>query len=53
VLRRDGPRVGDERAEHGGRLVDGLQTMKRITEFMRPCSRSGVIACRRLSCVTL
>src|SRR5262249_30138415 len=29
------------------------QTMKRMTEFMRPCSRSGVIACRRLTCVTL
>src|SRR5262249_43505695 len=29
------------------------QTMKRMTEFMRPGNRSGVIACRRLTCVTL
>ena len=29
------------------------QTMKRMTEFMRPWSRSGVIACRRLTWVTL
>ena len=29
------------------------QTRKRITEFMRPCRRSGVIACRKLTCATL
>ena len=29
------------------------QTMKRITEFIRPCSRSGVIACRKLTWVML
>jgi hypothetical protein len=29
------------------------QTMNRIDEFIRPWSRSGVIAWRMLSCVTL
>ena len=26
------------------------QTKKRIDAFIRPCSRCGVIACRRLTC---
>ena len=29
------------------------QTTKRITEFIRPWSRSGVIACRKLTWVML
>src|SRR5439155_3954615 len=29
------------------------QTMKRMTEFIRPWMRSGVIACRRLTCAML
>jgi hypothetical protein len=29
------------------------RTRKRITEFIRPCIRSGQIACRKLTCVML
>lgn len=29
------------------------QTIQRIAAFIRPCSRSGVMVCRRLTCVTL
>ena len=29
------------------------QTRKRMTAFIRPCMRSGQIACRKLSCVML
>jgi hypothetical protein len=41
------------RRRRGSRVGSAPQTMNRMTAFMRPWRRSGVIACRRLTCVTL
>ena len=44
------------RAEHSAQEVpSGIvpQTIQRIAAFIRPCSRSGVIACRKLTCAML
>ena len=43
------------RADGEGRPESGIvpQTRKRIVAFIRPCSRSGVIACRKLTWLML
>ena len=49
------PKVDPRRYTPPTSVPSGItpQTMNRITEFIRPWSRSGVIAWRKLSCVTL